>query len=112
MQGRGGKALAEERTRGEQLKNDDRELQLALSREKLGYIEDFESEQMELALKYRDAMEGIAGISEKLVGQSVHVINKKLSEEVKSILEVTECRCALRASRKEDRYRGVIRHTP
>ncbi|KKL17639.1 hypothetical protein LCGC14_2483540 [marine sediment metagenome] len=88
FQGRGGKEYSSQRTRKLTASADREEVKLAQENEQLGYIEDFESEQMDLALKYREAMERIPeAIAERLAKKPVHVIKRELAEEIKSVLE-------------------------
>lgn len=87
FQGRGGKEYSSERTRKLRASAGREEVKLAQENEELGYIEDFESEQMELALKYREAMELIPeAIAERLAKKPVHVIKRELAEEIKGVL--------------------------
>ena len=88
FQGRGGKEYSSQRTRKLTASADREEVKLAQENGELGYLEDFESEQMELALNYREAMERIPeAIAERLVKKPVHAIKRELAEEIKSVLE-------------------------
>lgn len=88
FQGRGGKEYSSQRTRKLTASADREEVKLAQENEELGYLEDFESEQMELSLQYREAMERLPeAIAERLVKKPVHAIKRELAEEIKSILE-------------------------
>ena len=88
FQGRGGKEYSSQRTRKLTASADREDVKLAQENEKLGYIEDFESESMELSLNYREAMERIPeAIAERLVKKPVHAIKRELAEEIKKVLE-------------------------
>lgn len=88
FQGRGGKEYSAQRTRKLTASADREEVKLAQENDELGYIEDFESEQMDLALNVREAMERIPEeIAERLVKKPVHIIKRELAEEIKSVLE-------------------------
>lgn len=86
--GKGGQVYSDQRTANLKIKGEREQLKLTNESGELGYIEDFKAEQMELALTYRNAIEAISNdISPKIANKPVHIVKKKLAEEIKTVLE-------------------------
>lgn len=82
----GDKTLAEEKLRGEKIKNDKRKIDLDLSRKALGYVTEFETAAFEAAKRTSNALETILRNKALLAAErSQHKVGRIIKAEIDRI---------------------------